>query len=100
MTTPGNIDGPIVISGALEFNATTGTMLGGVVSGSGSLTVLGGPWRAPARPYVLGPTTVNAGGILAGTFQGFGALTIAAGGQVDAGDNSQFATSRDRACST
>ena len=94
VTAPANIAGPIVINGALEFNATTGTMLGGIVSGSGSLTVLGGPVASgfPVLYTHSGPTTVNAGGILAGTFQGFGALTIAAGGQVDAGDISQFAT--------
>ncbi len=92
VTAPANIAGPIVVTGALEFNATTGTMLGGGVSGTGSLTVLGGP-VASAGPFFAhtGPTTVNAGGVLAGAFSGLGSLTIAAGGQVDA-DNSGFST--------
>ena len=73
-------------NGALEFNATTGTMLAGGVSGSG--TPHGGwaaSWRAEARPSRIRarrPSTRAASS--RGTFQGFAPLTIAAGGQVDA----------------
>ncbi|MBL0141946.1 MAG: IPTL-CTERM sorting domain-containing protein [Betaproteobacteria bacterium] len=91
VSAPAVIDSAIFNNGALEFQVTTGTTLtAGVSGGVGSLTVLGGSVASAGHLNHSGGTVVNAGGALAGLFSGFGPLTIAAGGQVDAGDNSGF----------
>jgi fibronectin-binding autotransporter adhesin len=80
---PGPIFAPIIVDGALEFHATTGTTLSGSVSGPGSVRVLGGSVTGNA-PFAHGGPTVVDGGALRGAFQGNGSLAIAAAGRVDA----------------
>ena len=83
---PFSIAGPVVIDAALELNGAIagGTSLGQGTSGAGSLTILGGMAITGGLPLAhTGATTVLGGGVLGGPLPGGGALTIAAGGQVD-----------------
>lgn len=79
---PATITGQIFNNGVLEFHATTGTTVTGIVSGSGTLRVLGGIVDLTAQAVHDGATIVD-GGVLSGSFMGHGSFAIAAGARLN-----------------
>ncbi len=77
-TGPGSVPGPIVVNGALEANRPGGVMINGALTGSGTVTVLGGllaQFLGPPFAHT-GTTTVNAGAQFDGSINNNALLTV------------------------